>query len=73
MKERFLRYAAEHGGKLRAVYVLDGAIVQGTIKVTDFTGEKVTFTKGNSKKEITLDIHDLLSCDYPRGDHGEME
>ena len=70
MIERFLRYALEHGGKLRAVYLKDGAPRQKTIRVIALDEESFTFTEGSSKKPVTLPLSDLLSCDYARGDHG---
>ena len=68
---RFLRYAAEHGRKLRMMLYLDGALVQKTASVESFTEESVTLTLSGRKKPITIPASDILSCDYARGDHGE--
>lgn len=67
---RFLRYAVEHERKIRAVYLLDGQMLQKTVAVLSYDENEVTLQAGK-KKPFTLPIHDLLSCDYARGDHGE--
>ena len=66
---RFLRYAVEHGRKIRAVFLIDGQLLQKTVEVLDFDEAVVTFRIG--KKQVTLPLGDVLSCDYARGDHGE--
>ena len=67
--KRFLRYAVEHGRKIRAVFVLDGQMLQKTVEVIRFDESEVAFRIG--KKLVTLPLGDVLSCDYARGDHGE--
>lgn len=69
--KRFLRYAVEHERKLRAVFLLDGAMVQKTVSVVGYDDETVTLRIGGRKAPITLPMADMLSCDYARGDHGE--
>ena len=68
---RFLRYAVEHRRKIRAVFLLDGAIVQKTVEVISYDESAVSFRIGAKKKPVELPLSDLLSCDYARGDHGE--
>jgi len=68
---RFLRYAVEHGRKIRAVFLLDGAIVQKTVEVVSYDESAVSFRIGAKKKPVELPLSELLSCDYARGDHGE--
>ena len=68
---RFLRYAVEHGRKIRAVFVLDGKIVQKTVAVLAYDERTVTLRIGARKKPFVLSLPDLLSCDYARGAHGE--
>ena len=68
---RFLRYAVEHGRKIRAVFLLDGQMVQKTVSVERFDDETVTLRLGGKKTPLVLPVTDLLSCDYARGDHGE--
>ncbi len=68
---RFLRYAMEHGRKIRAVYCQDGRLLQRTVSVLSFDGACVTLRVGAKGKPFTLPLSDVLSCDYARGDHGE--
>jgi len=68
---RFLRYAVERGRKIRAVFLLDGAMVQKTVEVLGYDESTVTLRTGAKKKPVELPLADLLSCDYARGDHGE--
>lgn len=68
---RFLRYATEHGRKIRAVYCLDGQIRQKTVSVVSYDQTSVTLRVGAKGKPFTLPLADVLSCDYARGDHGE--
>lgn len=68
---RFLRYALEHDRKIRAVFLLDGQLVQKTVSVVAYDGESVSFRIGSKKTPVVLPLADVLSCDYARGDHGE--
>ena len=68
---RFLRYAVEHGRKIRAVFLLEGQMVQKTVSVVAYSEETVSFRIGSKKTPVVLPMSDLLSCDYARGDHGE--
>lgn len=69
--QRFLRYSLEKGRKIRAVYALDGQLLQTPITVLAYDGQTVTVLAGGKKKPLNLPLGDLLSCDYARGDHGE--
>ena len=68
---RFLRYAVEHDRKIRAVFLIDGQMMQKTISVVAYTEETVIIRIGSKKTPVVLPMADLLSCDYARGDHGE--
>ena len=68
---RFLRYALERQRKIRAVYLLDGALVQKTVSVLAYDGDSVTLQAGARGKPFAIPLTDLLCCDYARGDHGE--
>ena len=65
---RFLRYAVEHERKIRAVFLLDGQLMQKTVTVVSYDENEVQLQIGK-KKPIALPSTDLLSC--ARGDHGE--
>ena len=67
---RFLRYAVEHQRKIRAVFLMDGDMVQKTVEVLSYDDQSVTLRIGK-KAPVTIPLADLLSCDYARGDHGE--
>ena len=69
--KRFLRYAMEHDRKIRAVFLLEGALTQKTVTVVSYDDQTVTLLPGAKKKPVTIPLSDLLSCDYARGDHGE--
>ena len=68
---RFLRYAVEHERKIRAVFLLDGQMVQKTVSVLGYDENTVTLRLGSKKTPLVLPMADVLSCDYARGDHGE--
>ena len=69
--ERFLRYGLEKGRKIRAVMMLDGAMVQKPVTVLAMDGDTVTLRIKAKGPPVTLPLSDVLSCDYARGDHGE--
>ena len=46
---RFLRYATEHGRKIRAVFLLEGQMVQKTVSVVSYDEENVTLRIGTAK------------------------
>ena len=68
---RFLRYAVEHDRKIRAVFLLDGQMLQKTVSIVEYSEDTVTIRIGSKKTPVVLPMSDLLSCDYARGDHGE--
>lgn len=68
---RFLRYAIEHDRKIRAVFLLEGTMLQKTVSVLEYDENSVTFRIGSKKTPVVIPLADLLSCDYARGDHGE--
>lgn len=68
--KRFLRYAVEHDRKIRAVFLLDGSMVQKTVAVVSYTDESAILRIG-ARKTAEIPLADLFSCDYARGDHGE--
>ena len=68
---RFLRYAVEHERKIRAVFLLEGKMVQKTVSVLGYDEKTVTRLLGGRKTPLVLPMADVFSCDYARGDHGE--
>lgn len=67
---RFLRYAVEHGRKIRAVFAQNGQLVQKTVSVVGYDEQTVTLQIGK-KAPVVILLEELYSCDYARGDHGE--
>lgn len=66
-----MRYALEHDRKIRAVFLLNGTMVQKTVQVLACNETTVTLKAGTKRAPLTIPMADLLSCDYARGDHGE--
>ena len=71
--EEFLRYSMDHGRRIKAILLLDGAMVQQNIVIVRFTQEEFTYTSVKLKKPHTLPLGCLLSAGYARGDTGETE
>ncbi len=69
--QRFLRYSLAHERTIRAVFLLNGQMLQKTVTVLALQKETVTLRLGAKKEPVTLPLSDILSCDYARGDHGE--
>jgi hypothetical protein len=61
----------EHDRKIRAVFLLNGELVQKTVSVVSYSEETVSLRIGSKKTPVVLPMADLLGCDYARGDHGE--
>ena len=69
--ERFLRYSLERNRPIRAVFLLEGRMMQKQVRVLALDQENVTLRVSAKKSPVVLPIADILSCDYARGDHGE--
>ncbi|NLO84223.1 MAG: hypothetical protein GX096_02160 [Clostridiales bacterium] len=68
---RFLKYAVEHDRKIRMMLMLEGVMLQKTVRVIEYDDQNVTLLIGAKKIPETIPMGDILSCDYARGDHGE--
>jgi len=68
---RFLRYSLEKRRKIRAVLMLSGGIAQKNVTVLSLTETQATLKLGAKKTPVVVELADILSCDYARGDHGE--
>ncbi len=69
--DRFLRYAAQKGKKLRVVFLEGGRMRQKTAAVLAYDEREVQLLLSSRKTPLTLPREDLLACDYARGDSGE--
>lgn len=73
MTDTFLKYSLSKRRKIRAMLMLDGALVQKNVTVLSLNGTQATLKLGAKKTPVTVALSDILSCDYARGDHGEEE
>ena len=75
MIDRFLKYSLEREKKICAVLMQDGQMIKKNLLVTaiDEGGQGFMAKLPGRKKEIHLDIGDVLTCAYARGDQGELE
>ena len=75
MTARFLRYSLENERKIALVLYRDGSILKKNMLITALDEEKGTFsaTLSGRKKEQVFSLSDVLTADYARGDHGELE
>ena len=68
---RFLRYSLDNQRKIRVMLLQDGAIIQRNAVVLSLAGTRATLKLGAKKAPVTVELADILGCDYARGDHGE--
>ena len=75
MIDRFLRYSLENEKKIAAVLLEDGKPVKKNFLVTALLPEEDAFMArvGQNKIPERFSIQDVLTADYARGDHGELE
>ena len=68
---RFLRYSLSKQRKIRAMLMLDDDIIQKNVTVLSLTDTHATLKLGSKKAPVVVELSDILSCDYARGDHRE--
>ena len=68
---RFLRYSLAKQRKIRVMLTVDDTIVQKNATVLALTDTHATLKLGSQKAPVVVELSDILSCDYARGDHGE--
>ena len=75
MVERFLKYSLEREKKICAVIMMDGQMVKKNLLVTsiDENGQEFSARLPGRKKDVRIDVSDVLTCAYARGDQGELE
>lgn len=75
MIDRFLKYSLEREKKICAVMIENGAMVKKNLLVTaiDESGEGFSARLPGRKRDIHIDMADVLTCAYARGDQGELE
>ena len=75
MVDRFLKYSLEREKKICAVRMMDGAMVKKNLLVTaiDEDGQGFSARLPGRKKDMHVNMQDVLTCAYARGDQGELE
>lgn len=75
MTDRFLKYSLEREKKIAAVIMQDGQMKKTNLLVTsiDEDGRAFSARLPGRKRDIRLNISDVLTCAYARGDQGELE
>ena len=75
MVDRFLKYSLEREKKICAVLMMDGAMIKKNLLVTaiDEDGQGFSARLPGRKKDMHVNMQDVLTCAYARGDQGELE
>ncbi|MED9821578.1 MAG: hypothetical protein U0J65_06055 [Christensenellales bacterium] len=75
MIERFLRYSLENKKKICVMLMQSGQIEKKNLLVTaiDADGQGFTAKLAGRRRETHMDMADVLTCAYARGDQGELE
>ena len=75
MIDRFLKYSLEREKKICAVMLENGAMVKKNLLVTaiDEDGQGFSARLPGRKKDMHVNMQDVLTCAYARGDQGELE
>ena len=75
MVDRFLKYSLEREKKICAVLMMDGAMVKKNLLVTaiDEDGQGFSARLPGRKKDMHVNMQDVLTCAYARGDQGELD
>ena len=75
MVDRFLKYSLEREKKICAVLKMDGAMIKKNLLVTaiDEDGQGFSARLPGRKKDMHVNMQDVLTCAYARGDQGELE
>lgn len=75
MVDRFLRYSLEREKKICAVLMIEGTMAKKNLLVTaiDEDGAGFTARLPGRKRDVHIDMADVLTCAYARGDQGELE
>lgn len=70
---RFLKYSLEKQRRIRMMLTLDDVLCQKSVTVLSLTDAQATLRLSAKKAPVTVNLSDILSCDYARGDHGEED
>ena len=75
MIERFLKYSLERETKICVVLMDGGAMKKTNLRVTAIDGDGAGFHAllPGRKREVHVNLCDVLTAAYARGDKGELE
>ena len=75
MIERFLRYSLERESKICIVLIQDGIMKKTNLRVTDIDDDGAGFDAllPGRKRIVHINMNDVLTAAYARGDKGELE
>ena len=69
MVKRFLLYSLRHGCPVKALFA--GTMKYQNIRVDSLDEDRVTYHTANRKTPVTVELNDILSVSYARGDDGD--
>ena len=71
----FLKYSVKNGCKIAVLFLKDGKMERKNLTVLSVDADAGTFlaVPAGRKKEVRFSLEEVLTCDYARGDHGELE
>lgn len=75
MIQDFMNYSIQNARKIAVVFLRDGRMRKRNLTVCAVDAQKGTFlaVPAGKKKAEAFFLSDVLTCDYARGDHGELE
>ena len=75
MTERFLTYSLERKKKISVILLKEEKMEKKNILVTSLDRSTGNFTAivSGKKQEVQFHTEEVLTADYARGDHGELE
>ncbi len=75
MAERFLRYSLENGRRITVILSQGGAFVRKNLTVTSISEDGLSFEAllPGRRRAVTIETDSILTADYARGDHGDLE
>ena len=69
MVRRFLQYSLEHNRPVRVLFA--DTMKYKNITVIQLEGDTAAYLTAGRKRPLTVDIGDILSASYARGDDGD--
>ena len=73
MIERFLKYSLENGRKISVILSDAQGMKRKNLQVTAVEEEGFNALFPGRKKAVKVPFSSVLTADYARGDHGELE